>query len=1200
MRANRTDERRVSAEAEARAGDAGATRIDLCGSLRVQIRGLPVTDALPGRQGRALFAFLVVNRHRPVNRQELLDVLWPQHLPEAPEAGLSTILARARRALGPGVIEGRSELRLVLPPDATIDIERVTAGAEDAERALAAGEPEAAIVAAEAALEVVGRPVLPGVDGDWVEACRDDIAALEPDLLEALARAALAAGGREYLSTAERTARQLAERHPFRESGHALLIEVHARRGNVAEATLTYDRVRALLRDELGTTPSAALSAMHEALVLHGRIPGDPGPDAGSAPPPGDPPAGDGVPLPIIGGARASTSFVGRDDHLRRLRAPWLEAGTGQRRLALLVGDPGVGKTRLAAHFAAEVHDAGATVLYGRCDEEPLLSYQPFIEALRHYLRHGDWHADAESERDLQELARLIPEARPDDVQPLPQDPETERYRLFEAVARLIGRATRRRPLLLVLDDLHWADKPTLLLLRQLLRHDDPARLMVLGVFRDVDVGADHPLAELIADLRRERRFDRLVIEGLGEEETDALVAARLAAPASPAFVRGLRTKTEGNPFFIEEALRALQESDAVRSGEEASEQALESIGVPDSVAEMILRRLGRVSDLTSEALTAGAVIGREFDLGTVDALLRTPGDTLIEAMEEAMDAGLVVEVADAVDRFAFGHALARDAIYGRLSRARRLRQHLAVGEALELRRDHGASLAELARHFFLARVVGGGAKAVRYAVLAGDEAARALAYEESAEHYRRALDAFEHDESSDEAQRCDVLLALGRVQWRAGDSAARETYFEAAASARERGAAEQLARAALGLGERYWEANAVDPRYPRLIAEALDRLPGDDSVLRARLMARAAENLHFTAEQGYGIELSADALTMARRLGEVETLVAALMSRHVTLLHIEHLDERMTLIDEVLALTKEHRALAAEAYQWRLSDLLELGEVEAARRDHAMLVALGRDLRQPLLQCLAVGWQGVFAHLAGEVDDAERIARESFELARRAEVGHAMSALASMLFTLRRQQGRIVELLPSMEALIDRRSASPTWSAALALGRAVTGEQDESRRRFDVLAEEDFAAVPRDWFWFMTMALLAETCAELHDGDRAARLYDLLAPFADRYVQVIYTTNWGSAHRHLGLLAGAMDRVDDAAAHFESALAANERIGAVLMTAETQTAYGALLRRRGAKGDRARAAELGALARDVAVHRGLEGLRERAQALIG
>ncbi len=1176
-----------------RSGDATATRIELCGSLRVQIRGLPVTDTLPGRQGRALFAFLTINRHRPVSRRELLDVLWPQDLPDAPEAGLSTILARARRAVGPGVIEGRAELRLELPPDAEIDIERLTTGAEEAERALAAKEPEKAIVAAEAALQIAARPLLPGVDGAWVDACREALAALEPDLLEVLARAALATGGREHLATAERTARMLSERHPFRESGYALLIEVHARRGNVAEATLTFDRLRVLLRDELGTAPSAALAAMHEELVLHGRMPGT-APESAAA----EASVSAVVPLPLIGGARASTSFVGRDEHLRRLRAPWLEAGTGQRRLALLVGDPGVGKTRLAAHFASEVYDAGATVLYGRCDEEPLLSYQPFIEALRHYLRYGDWLVDGEAEHDLQELARLIPEAWPGAAQaPLPQDPESERYRLFEAVARLIGRATRRRPLLFVLDDLHWADKPTLLLLRQLLRHEDPARLMVLGLFRDMDVGTDHPLGELIANLRRERRFDRLAIEGLDQTETEALVAARLDARATAAFVRGLRTKTEGNPFFIEEALRALQESDAVQSGEAASEQALESIGVPESVADMILRRLGRVGDVTADALTAGAVIGREFDLGTVDVLLKTPGDELIEAMEEAMAAGLVAEMPDAVDRFMFSHALARDAIYGRLSRTRRLRMHLAVGEALEQRRDHGASLGELAHHFFLARMVGGGAKAVRYAVLAGDEAAHALAYEESAEHYRRALEAFDQGEAGEE-RRCDILLALGRVQWRVGDAAARETYFEAAASARERGAAEQLARAGLGLGERYWEANTVDPRYPRLIAEALERLPADDSILRARLTARAAENLHFTAEGGYGGQLSRESLEMARRLGEVETLVAALMSRHVTLLHIEHLDERMALIDEVLALTREHRALAAEAYQWRLSDLFELGEVGAARRDHAMLTALGRDLRQPLLECLAVGWQAAFAYLDGDVAAAERIARESFELARRADAGHAMSALASMLFTVRRQQGRIIELLPSMEALIGRRSASPTWIAAVGLARVETGGRDAGRERLETLAEDDFAAVPRDWFWFMTMALLAETCAALGDAERAARMYELLEPYADRHVQVIYTVNWGSAHRYLGLLAGTMDRFDDAQAHFEAALAANERAAAVLMTAETQTAYGALLLRRGRKADRARAAELGAQAARVAVERQLDGLRRRAEGL--
>ena len=197
------------------------------------------------------------------------------------------------------------------------------------------------------------------------------------------------------------------------------------------------------------------------------------------------------------------------------------------------MGEPGVGKTRLAAQFAAEVHAAGATVLYGRCDEEPLLAYQPFVEALRHYLRFGDWESDAGSEPDLRQLSRLLPEARPPDGAPaesFPKDAGSERYLLFAAVARLIDRADASRPLLIVLDDLHWADKPTLLLLRHMLRLTDPARLMLLGIFRDVEVDPDHPFVELIADMRRERRFDRLALEGLDERETDELVAARLDA----------------------------------------------------------------------------------------------------------------------------------------------------------------------------------------------------------------------------------------------------------------------------------------------------------------------------------------------------------------------------------------------------------------------------------------------------------------------------------------------------------------------------------------------------------------------------------------------------------------------------------------------------------------------------------------------
>jgi DNA-binding SARP family transcriptional activator len=1203
----------MQAQPKEHAIGAPRARIALSGTLRVEIGGRDVSARLPGRQGRALFAFLVVNRHRPVPRAELIGVLWPHEPPADPEAGLATVLARARRALGDGVVKGRTELQIVFAPGTEVDIERAEAAAEAAERALAAGDPRAARAAAEAALEVIARPLLPGIEGDWVENRRVELTALEPGLLEVLARAALVVADPEHLAIAERVARTLAERHPYRESGHALLIEVHGRRGNAAEATLAYDRLRVFLRDELGTVPSTAVSALHEELLREGRLgragrPATPAAPAqapravpAQAPPATTAPTAAGLlPLPVIGGAPAVTPFIGREDELQRLRVPWLEASMSQRRLALLVGEAGVGKTRLAAHFAAEVHRAGAAVLYGRCDEEALRSYQPFIEALRHELRHGGLMADADAAHDLEELARILPEARPATAAGEPaaaQDPETERYRLFEAIASLVRRATQRAPLLLVIDDLHWADKPTLLLLRHLLRHADPARLMVLGLVRDVEIGDDHALTELIADLRRERRFNRLALDGLSEREADALVAARLAAQPSAGFVRGLHEQTQGNAFFIEEALRALVEARVLESGAEAQAEALDSIGVPDSVADVILRRLSRVSELAREALTVAATIGPEFDLGIVDALVLSTPEQLIEALEEAMASGLIAEVAESVDRFTFCHALARDAIYGRLSRTRRLRLHLRVAQAQEAA---GARPVALAHHFFAAREIGAAQQAVRYCVLAGDEAAESLAYEDAVEHYRRALAAVAVDPAADEGHRCDLLLALGRVQWRAGDAAARATYLEAAASARERGAAEQLGRAALGLGERYWEANAANKVHAELIAEAVRGLPAQDSTLRARLMGRMAENMHFTAELGYGIQLSADALAMARRLGDAETLAMALMSRHVTLLHIEHLDERLALSDEIVALTGAHRALRAEAVHWRLLDVCEMGAPDEARRDHAELKALASELRQPLLEHLATGWEGVFAHLVGDIPAAERFASQAFMEASRAQVGHANSYLAGILYTLRRQQGRVGELLASMEALLGGGSANITWVAALALAQVETGAVDEGRARYAELVADGARAVPRDWYWFLTIVLLAETACALGDAEVARELYDLLLPHADRCVQVVFTANWGSVQRQLGMLAAVMERFDAAEGHFRAALAANGRIGAVLMTAETQVEYAALLVRRAAAGDRELVTALAGLVEQVAAPRGLNGLRSRAQALRG
>jgi DNA-binding SARP family transcriptional activator/tetratricopeptide (TPR) repeat protein len=1159
-----------------------STRIALCGELRVRIAGRDVSGELPSRQGRALFAFLVLHRDRAASRDELIDALWPTSPPSSPTAGLSSVLARVRRAVGHDVIVGRSQLTVRLDAGSEIDVETAHAAVPEAERCLAADDPASALAIADAALEIVARPLLAELDAPWVEAKRRELAALQPALLELRARAGLTIGGVE-LPGAERAARTLSACHPYRESGHALLMEAQARRGNVAEAMQTFQGLRELLREELGTVPSPSVVALHDRLLREGAIEAAPAPES---------PVAGRIPLPSLGTGGGERAFVGRPEALEQLTGTWEQATAGRLQFVVLIGEHGVGKTQLAARFARDLHARGALVLYGRCDEEAIVAYQPFVEALRHALRHDDLTSVEELADALRTLGRLVPEARVgpaadhEQEEPDPDDAEMGRFILFDAVCRILGHLASERPTLLVLDDLHWADQPTLKLLRHAVRDLEASPVMLLGAFRGEEVARDAGLASALADVRREHPLVRMRVEGLDEEAADELVASRLSARQTPAFVRALRAETGGNPFFMDEALRSLQESGALAATGPALERALERMGVPEGVEEVIARRLARMSPAAAGALTVAAVVGNRFELATVREVLAEPDETVMAALEEAIAAGLIVEQPERIDGFAFRHAILREAIYARPTKSRRARLHQRVGEVLEPQlATRRVTAAEIARHALLAGPLAAPQQAARYAALAGDDAARALAWEEAELHYRRALDAWQELDDEREARRCDVLLSLARVQSRAGSSrASRASALEAAQSARARGAHEQLARAALALGERYWEANVADRTYGKLLNEALRSLEDADSALRARVLARLAENLHFTAEQRLGAGLSAEAVAMARRLGDTDALLTALMARHVVLLNAAHLDERLRIIDEVLAVSGDSRVLV-HAQQWRVYDLCEAARIDEGREQHLRFQEMSRRLRQPLISLAAAGWQGVFAALDGDVAQTERCAREVLEVGRRAEAQDALSIHAGMLFMIRRWQGRVAELVADVETLSSGPYALAPWRAARALVSIETGAVEKGRAACERFGER-FDGVPQDFMWLGTMALLSETCAALGDTAGASVLYERLRPFGGHFVQLSYTACWGSVERYLGLLAGTLGDLDAARSHCDAALRANGRAGAVLLVAATQQQYARWLE----PGDE-RGAQLRAQAAVVAAERGLPGL---------
>lgn len=403
------------------------------------------------------------------------------------------------------------------------------------------------------------------------------------------------------------------------------------------------------------------------------------------------------LPLPPFLALGERTAFIGRERELEQLRRQWERVRSGERRLVFLRGEPGIGKTRLAAEFALIIHAEGATVLFGRCDESAVIPYQPFVEALRHYVATcpiGELRAQLGATG--AELTGLVPEL----AQRLPDlpslgtvDRDREAYRLYDAFATLSAKASRVGPVILVLDDLHWADEPTVRLLRQIVRSQEQGPLLILGTYRETELPRTHPLAKALADLRRDRAFERVSVTGLDEDNVGELIGAWAGRGAPPAFVRAVHELTEGNPFFIEEVLRHLAETGAIyeRDGRWTTHLTVDRMGIPEGVKDVIGRRVSRLSVECNSILTIASVIGREFDLDGLERASDLPIDRLLELLEEAVAARVVAEAPEIVGRYSFSHALIHETLYDESSATRRVRLH---GQTLRYADSDGVKLA--------------------------------------------------------------------------------------------------------------------------------------------------------------------------------------------------------------------------------------------------------------------------------------------------------------------------------------------------------------------------------------------------------------------------------------------------------------------------------------------------------------------------
>lgn len=899
-----------------------------------------------------------------------------------------------------------------------------------------------------------------------------------------------------------------------------------------------------------------------------------------------------------------SFPFAGRSRELATLRTLVPHAEGEGLRVALVGGEAGSGKSRLIREFAHEAAGDGALVLYGACDSVVRRPYRPFVEALDQLVRSTD---SATLREDLGagggELSRLLPdlEHRVGELPaPLAADPDTERHRLHVAVADVLAAAGRRTPVVVVIEDGHWADTPTLLLLRHLARGGSEARALLLATFRDTEADVPEALAAALADLRRPEGVMRLRLSGLSTAEISDFVegAGGDLGAELPAVAGTLHELTNGNAFLITELWRTLLETESLSTDDgDRLANALARLGSPEGVREVVSQRLARLSQATADLLELAAVAGPEFDLSLLAGAGLSEAE-LQEPLAQAITHGMIGEVPSRRLAYRFSHELVRRALYDRMPSLRRAELHLRVAEALERahRESESRDLAELAHHFAAAAPVDGPRRAVEYSLLAGRAALAALAFDEAGAHFSAALELG----IEDLPRRAEAQLELGMTRSRAGRSDDAIAAFRAAAqAARDLGDSEMLARAAIGLEDACWPPGITDEGAVELLEEALLGLGDGDSPQRVMLLAGLVRAHAFVGNHAAGGAVREEAMAMARRLedplGLATVLVRSYWSRGD-----DSAEQTLEMLAEARDLAEGlgDSELETEAMVWRVAALIAAGDLETAGRELAVVGEKAARLRQPFTLHVAEQYAATLALCAGRLAEAEAAAERSHEWRRLLTGRRASGSRGIQMFGIRREQGRLAELAPVMRLLAVSEQPSGAWRPGLAAMLAELRMDDEARRELEQLRREGLDSL-RPSLWVASLTYLADACAAVGDEDLAALVYPELAPLAGGNVVIGHgVACYGAADRYLGLLAATLGEHDRAVEHFEQALAINREMGATTWVAHTLYGYGRTLQMRGRREDAPRASALLSEAASLAEQIGLPSLLASAQAL--
>ena len=909
------------------------------------------------------------------------------------------------------------------------------------------------------------------------------------------------------------------------------------------------------------------------------------------------------LPGPLVP-AEGDLPFSGRAQATEELQTVWKEAVAGGPRLVMIAGEPGVGKTRLVSEFARHVFDDGALVLLGRADEHVDAPYGPWREAMRGLVRAApDDVLAAHCDEFGGALLRLVPELarRIDGVtHPVDTDPESDRLLLFEATASLLAATSDVAPVLLVLDDVHWADRSSLLLLLHLLRMDRLAAVTVVATYRDTDVDRTHALSSVLADLRRIRGARRLALSGLESDDVVALLTTlggHDLDDAATAFAATLLAETDGNPFFLGEVLRHLTESGGlVRvDGRWRAGSGLADTGLPEGVREVIGRRLAGLPDHTNDVLAAASVLGREFDVPMVAAVMETDVGGVFDALAPAEDARLISAVAGHPGRFTFAHALVRTSLVEELGTNRRIRLHRAAGLAWEAVPD--PPLGELAYHFGEAAIMGETERAVRYARAAAEQALALAAPEEAAALARRALQTLDLG-SGASRERCELLLLVARALADAGYDffEAPAAAFEAAANAGEWTLA---ADAALLYGAGF--ATVVhDDRALDQLERTLTHLGFDDSELRARLLARSA--LWRVIDPGDLASREAEeAHAMALRVGSEVARERAATALAVTQRNIDRA-RMLASADEALQLRRSvFNSDTVLAFSQKLEALLGLGRL--AELEH-VVGAFEADFQSSPVRAVpgqranTAGTRYTaamtMAIVRGDLDGVERFVTEAEEDPERAR------NLVGFGFGIEFGRTQVAYYRGDWAAATEgweRTKAVAPGAADVYFGFTGSGCSLERLRQY-----------VEDWFHIdavnplvtkaSNVAVVAEGLRRLGDSERSAAYAERFTAHAGFLVTNSVLYCHGPYEIWLGVLFTTAGQLDRAVGYLEAAVERCRAIDAPMFLAIAELELATTLAVRAAPGDAERSEAVTESALALTTQLGMHGWARRCERL--